>query len=72
MWRPNQLSIYLKMNELLNQSIGKSIQDNPYLKTWVNPEDMRRDVRSGLPSRNLNATSWRLRFDERSSHTTGR
>ncbi len=55
MWRPNQLSIDLKMDELLNESIRKSIQDNPYLKTWVNPEDMRRDVRSGLPSRNLNA-----------------
>jgi len=55
MWRPIQLSIDVKMDELLNQSIRKSIQDNPYLKTWVNPEDMRRDVRSGLPSSNLNA-----------------
>lgn len=55
MWQPNQLSIDLKMDDLLNQSIRKSIQDNPYLKTWVNPDDMRRDVRSGLPSRNLNA-----------------
>jgi len=50
MWRPNQLSIDLKMDELLNQSIRKSIQDNPYLKSWVNPEDMRRDVWSRLPS----------------------
>jgi len=55
MWRPNQLSIDLKMDDLLNQSIRKSIRSNPYLKTWVNPDDMRRDVRSGLPSRNLNA-----------------
>jgi hypothetical protein len=55
MWRPNQLSIDLKMDELLNQSIRKSIQYNPYLKPWVNPEDMRRDVRSGLSSSNLNA-----------------
>ena len=55
MWRPNELSIDLKMDELLNQSIRKSIRSNPYLKTWVNPDDMRRDVRSGLPSSNLNA-----------------
>jgi DNA-directed RNA polymerase specialized sigma24 family protein len=55
MWRPNQLSIDLKMDELLNQSIRKSIRSSPYLKPWVNPEDMRRDVRSRLPSRNLNA-----------------
>ena len=55
MWRPNQLSIDLKMNELLNESIRKSIQDNPYLKTWVILVDMRRDVRSGLPSSHLNA-----------------
>jgi len=55
MWRPIQLSIDVKMDELLNQSIRKSIQDSPYLKTWVNPEDMRRDVRSGLSSSNLNA-----------------
>jgi hypothetical protein len=55
MWQPIQLSIDIKMDELLNQSIRKSIQDNLYLKTWVNPDDMRRDVRSGLPSRNLNA-----------------
>ena len=50
MWRPNLLSIDLMMDELLNQSIRKSIQDSPYLKSWVNPEDMRRDVRSGLSS----------------------
>jgi len=50
MWRPNQLSIDLKMDELLNQSIRKSIQDNPYLKPWVNLVDMRRDVWSRLPS----------------------
>ena len=50
MWRPNQLSIDDKMDELLNRSIRKSIQDNPYLKSWVNPVDMRRDVRSGLSS----------------------
>ena len=50
MWRPNQLSSDLKMDELLNQSIRKSILGSPYLKSWVNPEDMRRDVRSGLSS----------------------
>ena len=55
MWQPIQLSIDIKMDELLNKSIRKSIQDNPYLKSWVNPEDMRRDVRLGLPSGNLNA-----------------
>ncbi len=55
MWRPNQLSIDLKMDDLLNQSIRKSIQYNPYLKTWVNLVDMRRDVRSRLPSSHLNA-----------------
>ena len=48
MLRPNQLSIDDKMDELLNRSIRKSIQDNPYLKSWVNPVDMRRDVRSRL------------------------
>ncbi len=42
------------MDELLNQSIRKSIQGSPYLKSWVNPEDMRRDVRSGLPSGHQN------------------
>jgi hypothetical protein len=55
MWRPNQLSIDLKMDELLNQSIRKSIRSNPYLKTWVNLVDMRRDVRSRLTSSHLNA-----------------
>jgi len=54
MWQPIQLSIDVKMDELLNQSIRKSLQNSRYLKSWVNPEDMRRDVRSGLPSRNLN------------------
>ena len=50
MWQLHQLSSDLKMDELLNRSIRKSIQDNPYLKSWVNPVDMRRDVRSGLSS----------------------
>ena len=54
MWRPNLLSIDLMMDELLNQSIRKSIQDSPYLKSWVNPEDMRRDVRSRLTCWHLN------------------
>jgi hypothetical protein len=54
MWQPIQLSIDVKMDGLLNQSIRKSLQNSTYLKSWVNPEDMRRDVRSGLPSMNLN------------------
>ena len=54
MWQASPLSIDVKMDELLNQSIRKSLQSSPYLKQWVNPEDMRRDVRSSLSNGYLN------------------
>lgn len=40
----NSLSVGLYTDTILHRSIRKSIFSNPFLKPWVNPEDMRRDL----------------------------
>ena len=46
MIQPHLISLSVRpyMDFILHRSIRKSILSNPFLKPWVNPEDMRRDL----------------------------
>ena len=42
------LPVRLEIDLILRRSIGKSIQSNPFLKPWVNPQDMRHDIEARM------------------------